>query len=278
MITEMDDTPLEEMWGYHPGLSKRTILLRQQARPNGNGGVGHSDSIEKIMWGFSTVSPEPVLYGPKQKLMGPVPKKVVVGPAMFRRFTCHSQCNACCAKLSLDYLPGEFIGVQHQEGFSERFVKVNGTEFNVMTNPMYQQDLCQFLVAEVPGRALSCSQFPNPPLSCISAPQIKFGYLKNVEEGIVSKRPYGRAWAMKTTPQCEFDNVPLEEMNLEGDIEILTQFIEWADYFNIPTVLPAVQQYLRDVLAGIQPVPTYSFTIARFNGTGGIYDVYKNIY
>jgi len=138
--------------------------------------------------------------------------------------------------------------VEHKEGFSERTVWINGKKKTVWTNDQNANPICDFLTARTPGGGLGCAQWPAPPLSCISAPQLQFIQMRP-RATYVLKKPFGRAWAMTPTPQCEFDIVrSVEEMELESLLPILDRFSEWARYFGIKTCLTQIKKELRKVI------------------------------
>lgn len=78
----------------------------------------------------------------------------------------------------------------------------------------------------------------------------------------VLKKPFGRAWAMTPTPQCQFvemdwdEEAELEWINMDG---ILARFQEWARYFGIKTVIPQVRKELKSLIyKGLMPTQAYS--------------------
>lgn len=209
--------------------------------------------MEKILAQISMLSPDPVTYTPtsptgrvlKTRVYDARVDAVLVTPSLFRRFVCASGCTACCQKFTLDYTPSEFRTlVQHTEGFSEREVIVNGKKKLVYTNDQNHNPICDFLTVEKPGGGLGCAQWPAPPLSCVSAPQLQFIQMRP-NQTYVLKKPYGRAWAMTPTPQCEFHPIEdLAEAGIEDMLQILDRFSEWARYFGIKTAIGSVTKFL----------------------------------
>lgn len=234
---------------------KRIATLRSQETPRKNS-VGHADSVEKILLQISMLSPDPVSYVPttpagrtlRERVYDGRVNEVLVTPSLFRKFICASGCTACCQKFTLDYTPSEFVTqVQDKTGFAERKVLVNGKNKIVWTNDQNQNPICDFLTVEKPGGGLGCAHWPAPPLSCISAPQMQFIQMRP-QRTYVLKKPYGRAWAMTPTPQCEF--VPVDtvaEMNLEDLLSILDRFAEWARYFGVKTCIRDIQKFIANV-------------------------------
>lgn len=247
-------------------MQKRIATLRSQEIPRKNS-VGHADSVEKILSQISLLSPDPVRYQARSLNTGrlldervydsPV-DAVLLTPSLFRKFTCASGCTACCQKFTLDYTPSEFATVvKDQTGFSEREIFVNGKRKRIFTNDQNQNPICDFLTVEKPTGGLGCAQWPAPPLSCISAPQFQVIQMRPRATYIL-KKPYGRAWAMTPTPQCEFEQVDsVEEMNLDDLLDILDRFWEWARYFGIKTCISKVQRSIHHVrVSGLVPTTT----------------------
>lgn len=233
-------------------MRKQIALLREQETPRKNS-VGHADSIEKILWQLSLLSPDPVTYQARPQLKERVyafpVDEVLVSPSLFRKFVCASGCTACCQKFTLDYTPSEFVTlVEDKTGFEERTVLVNGKPKKMWTNDQNKNPICDFLTVEKPTGGLGCAHWPAPPLSCISAPQIQFIQMRPGKT-FVLKKPYGRAWAMTPTPQCEFIAVEnIEEMDLEDALAILDRFAEWARYFGIKSAIRPVQKFIRSTM------------------------------
>lgn len=231
--------------------------------------MGHADSVEKIVAQLSLISPDSITYqaqGKSGRLLNirtfqtPV-TEVLITPSLFRKFICTNGCTACCQKFTLDYTPGEFLNVEHQEGFSEREVFVNGKPKIMWTNNQNDNPICDFLTVKRPGGGLGCSNYRNAPLSCISAPQLQFIQMRPERTFVLSK-PFGRAWAMTPTPQCQF--VPMENWEdlgpeIDNKIAILDRFQEWARYLGIKTVIPQVQKAIKTLYRdGLMPVQAYS--------------------
>ena len=251
-------------------MKKQIALLRANETPRKNS-VGHADSVEKILLQISMLSPDVVSYVPTtpagrvlaERVFDAHLEQVLVTPSLFRKFICTSGCTACCQKFTLDYTPGEFMTlVADKTGFVEREVLVNGKKKIMWTNDQNQNPICDFLTVVKPGGGLGCAHWPAPPLSCVSAPQLQFIQMRE-NSTYVLKKPYGRAWAMTPTPQCQF--VPVEtvaEMDLDDLLSILDRFNEWARYFGIKTRITDVQKFIRNVQkTGL--VPTAAFPVWR---------------
>ena|SRR5436190_263901 len=236
---------------------KKIATLRANETPRKNS-VGHADSVEKILAQISLLTPDEVRYRPTtpsgrvlaERVFAAPVDEVILGPSLFRTFICTSGCTACCQKFTLDYTPHEFVTlVKDKTGFAERSVCVNGKKKVVFTNDQNKNPICDFLTAERPDGGLGCSHYPYPPLSCISAPQLQFIQMRPGRTYIMSK-PFGRAWAMTPTPQCQFlpsadPEEYFEQMSMR--ILILDRFIEWARYFGIKSCLPQAQRKIRAI-------------------------------
>jgi hypothetical protein len=202
------------------------------------------------------LSPDEVWYQAgrrKERLVGTHVERVVLSPTVFRKFVCVAGCTACCQKFTLDYIPSEIVD-QDKSGFVQREVFVNSNARTMWTNDQNQNPICDYLTAIRPDGGLGCARWPRPPLACISAPQLQFIQMRPGTTYIL-KKPFGRAWAMKPTPQCEFLNVDLSEVDLQTNLAILDRFHAWAKYFRIKTCVPQIQKEIGKVLrAGVIPV------------------------
>ena len=226
--------------------------------------------MEKILGQIALlrISSDPVTYQAhtasgrlrKETILGTPVNEVLITPSLFRKFICTNGCTACCQKFTLDYVPSEFVNVEHQEGFEEREVWVNGKKKIIYTNDQNANPICDFLRVERPGGGLGCANYRNAPLSCISAPQLQFIQMRPQRTYVLSK-PFGRAWAMTPTPQCQFVNVDWAELevDIEDKLQILDRFKEWSRYFGIKTALPQVTKEIRRLWReGLMPVQAYS--------------------
>lgn len=261
--------------------TKRKVFeLRELKEPFG--GVGRSDSVEKMMHILARVSPEPVVYKRPAKYwpyknkeqvrknMSEIPINFVgIGPSLFRKFVCTVGCNACCVKITIDYLPVEWPEVMKirpdvADKFKEDQVEVNGQWYPIMTSDQRLTTICDFMDGLRPGpegtESLGCGLYRYQALSCWSAPQIQFN--DKGKETLITKRPFGRAWQMHPSPECQF--LPLETLEtLKDDIRVLERFILWADYFKIPTVLPDVISAIERVISGADRLPVATIPIWR---------------
>lgn len=138
--------------------------------------------------------------------------------------------------------------------FQKRKVEVNGHQRTVYTYPQYKDDQCPYLSPTRPDGNLGCSFWDTEagqPLECAAAPQLLMS-TRGDKYATLSKRPFGRAWAWKETPQCEFtdlvmtpDDIP-DDLDLSNEIGLLRRYQEWAYLFEIRTVIPQVVKVLEN--------------------------------
>jgi hypothetical protein len=212
----------------------------------------HVDSVEKLLDHIALFAKVPVVYNGRA-LREDVPKHIFLSPSILRSFRCVDGCTACCLSFTLDYLPREFsfystlweegVTQMAQEKFEKREVEVNGLKGYVMSYPQYKDPACPFLRPTRQGGALGCGFWhvgnATQPLECASAPQLMFT-TRGLENTVLLKRPFGRAWAWKDKPQCEFSPI----LDHPGQVDpayhcdnermLLQRYREWANYFQIP--------------------------------------------
>jgi hypothetical protein len=245
-------------------VEKQITLLRGREVPRKNS-VGHADSVEKIIAQISLLSPDEVRYQPttpqgrilRERVYDTRVREVLLTPSLFRQFICTAGCTACCQKFTLDYTPSEFLTVEDQTGFEKRTVWVNGKEKWVWTNDQNQNPICDFLTVKRPDGGLGCAHYPHAPLSCMSAPQLQFIQMRP-ERTFILKKPFGRAWAMTPSPQCQFLPLgPNGVSEIQMMIDLLDRFGEWARYFGIKTCIYLVRRELRKIQqSGAYPTET----------------------
>ena len=177
------------------------------------------------------------------KLLSPG-RRVVLGPSLFRTFTCPDGCTACCMAFSLDFLPWEA-----PEGARPRTV-LGRTIFTIPAQPP-----CRFLCGGL------CSLWPNPPIECFAAPQVQI--FPRQSETQITGRIFSRWWKWPegNRPQCQFRS----EFSLEARdhlVRVLERYLEWAEYFEIPTTIPEVINAVR----GVESLPASRIVIEGGDG------------
>lgn len=159
---------------------------------------------------------------------------------------------------------GRSVGVD----FQKRKVEVNGHQRTVYTYPQYKDDSCPYL-GERPDGNPGCSFWdtnPGQPLECAAAPQLLMS-TRGDKYSTISKRPFGRAWAWKETPQCEFtdlivkaEDVP-DDLDMSNEIALLERYKEWATLFQIRTVISPVIKVLQNFKAELEANNMQSISI-----------------
>lgn len=236
---------------------------------------GHVDSTGKLLERLALVAKEPVLQ--KGKVVRTPPHQLYVSPSVLRQFNCASGCTACCLPFTLDFTPEEFdtldwteeIAEQAIDQFSMRVVEVNGAKHPVYSYPQYLDDSCPYLRPTREGGALGCGFWTadnsTQPLECAAAPQL---LMTTRGEGntVIMKRPFGRGWAWKNKPQCEFDpvidhpgKIP-DTYDFTDEITLLNRYEGWAKHFGIPTYIPEIIEVLENMPSilraeGIKMIP-----------------------
>jgi hypothetical protein len=217
----------------------------------------HVDSVEKLLCRLSLLAKVAVSYNGKRITVAPS-EHILLSPSLLRSFRCHVGCTACCGvTITLDFTEAEFqqfvwsasVDTPAREGFSKRRIAVNGETFTIMTFPQYKYPSCPFLRPTREGGAYGCGFWTatdsTQPLECHAAPQISI-----TERGkgitVIAKRPFGRAWQWKVTPQCEFDSLidgvgDLDRaVDLADEIDTLQRYQHWADMLHVPTYIPEI--------------------------------------
>lgn len=207
---------------------------------------GEKDSARKILEQLGKISKQEMKINGEKVLSAP--EEIKVGKSFRKGFKCVPGCTACCLNFSLDYIPSEFdecLDDETKEKFGERTIQVNGRKKKIYTieDNFQEGEECMFLVNNRTDSddGKGCELYPNPPLSCISAPQVNFIYRSDLETTYLQKRPFGRASQWTNIPQCEFEG----KWDREEDLNILQRFFRWARYFEIDTALAEIIDELR---------------------------------
>lgn len=223
---------------------------------------GHVDSTGKLLNRLALMTGDVVTQ--KGKPILEPRRELLVMPSLARRFTCVSGCSACCLPFTLDFCPAEWAGLSRnlvaKQGapnprnlFEEREIEVNGTEHTILSYPQYKDDKCPFLQPIRDDGNPGCSFVPGQnlqPLECATAPQI-LNSTRGDYYATISSRPFGRGWAWKDKPQCDFEPVALtekelEEIDMTDKIALLGRYSLWADHLGVRTVIDQVVEILSD--------------------------------
>lgn len=222
----------------------------------------HVDSTGKLLNRLALMTSDEVRQN--GRLVVEPRKVLLLQPSLARDFFCVTGCTACCLPFTLDYCPAEWeilntrypvdAGSPDPEGdFEVRMIEVNSVEHEVWSYPQYEDERCPYLRPIREGGAGGCSFVPSQnfqPLECAAAPQI-LNSTRGAEHATLSSRPFGRGWAWKDRPQCEFTDLvvnkaDLEDLDMADKIDLLKRYQMWADHLSIDTVIPEVIEILSD--------------------------------
>lgn len=223
---------------------------------------GHVDSTGKLLNRLALMTGDPVYQ--RGKLIVEPRQELLLMPSLARDFTCVAGCSACCLPFTLDFVPAEWRGLNKKhvgrvsgtdpkDIFEKRKIEVNGDEHEIWSYPQYKDNQCPFLQPIRDGGAPGCSFVPGQnlqPLECAAAPQL-LNSTRGDRYATLSSRPFGRGWAWKDKPRCEFTDVALKQSDLEAidmtdKIALLGRYSLWADHLGISTVIDEVVTILSD--------------------------------
>lgn len=170
---------------------------------------------------------------------------IKMGPSLYRKFICAEGCRACCRSfgpLSLDYIPDEpewlRLDPHIRSMFSRKFLLIDGRrkDFYSLEKP---HSSC-LLESET-----GCSIWPNHPLACHASARIAIAkYLDTTQ--VLKKRGFSRTWRWKEVAHCEYpEELEWDLEEFKRDDHIFDRYQVWADYFDIPTIIPQIRQTLR---------------------------------
>jgi hypothetical protein len=203
------------------------------------------------------------------------PEHVYLSPSLLRTFECVAGCTACCLPFTLDFTNDEFNGfaiekweeeiTEQADGqFKDRILNINGHDIRIQTYEQYKDDSCPYLRTtrvtadgvEAKGCGFWTADNSTQPIECAAAPQLLMT-TRGQGNTVLMTRPFGRGWAWKDKPQCDFqpifDNikkVPTDEEAepiLKDRIMLLNRYLHWADYLEINTHLPNIIETLQDL-------------------------------
>lgn len=164
-------------------------------------------------------------------------------PSFFRKFTCPDTCQAICCRVfdcSLDFCEKESawqrLSPEIKEMFSPRVISVGEKSMTVyslwkprekVTDRQDRSNIqCSFLQPVRNGN-LGCSIWETGnPLECGAAYNMRVS--ETPTHVMISKQGLGRAWRYPEPPQCEFEVVPVNQADLQSNIDIFKRYIEWA--------------------------------------------------
>lgn len=171
-------------------------------------------------------------------------RPLVVHDSMFRKFTCVEGCHVCCTMShTLDWLPSEFSRSSMKYGdipAHTRLLQVNNGLYPIWTQS--KTGACPHLVPNRLNGGLGCAFWPDSPIECWAA--LNMRVMEKNDEVSITKQPMARAWRYHPSPECQFTNVPLEEMDLETNISIFERYLEWAEYFDVSSAIDRIERIL----------------------------------
>lgn len=178
-------------------------------------------------------------------------REVVLGPSLFRQFTCHPDCTACCMTFTLDYLPTEPEWEALSSWERARFKPRQVSGKTIYSLPVKYQE-CPFLVEK------KCSLWGRQPLMCQAAPQVQvqpWQKTKVLIQGKIFSRWW--RWPEGEQPQCIFT---WEFARPDHAIKVFERFRRWAEYFGFGT--EKFDQIL-SVLQKPESIPTSSLEVSK---------------
>ncbi|MCB4821246.1 YkgJ family cysteine cluster protein [Roseicella aerolata] len=198
--------------------------------------MAHTDSIDKIVTVYlAGLCRTPFTY--RESVFEPRP--VVVSPLLLRGFTCPSGCGACCAKYTMDYLPGEARPGQEEA----RTIVVNGRPIDVFSD--LQADVAGNRCRNLDTTTGRCGIYERRAFSCDFE---LIRVLHFADKVLLTQKLYGRGWAMRRVDggqgaQCEMQ--PPNPHTVADVDRKLRRLQEWADHFGVKTCVPAILEWVR---------------------------------
>lgn len=213
--------------------------------------LNNRDSFDKIVGGyFAALTKQPFEF--KGKIF--TPKPLVITPLLLRGFTCPAHCGACCARVTLDYLPTE----KQPELLSPRTVQFNRQAFTIFSDLQDDRDApkCRHLRYE-DGR---CNIHEKHPMLC-DVELIKFIHYE--ERAVLLSKLYGRGWALTRVTgdkgaQCSM--LPVTPETIADVVRKLQRIREWCIYFQLDS-------WIDDIIAWVKNYPSET-AMLRLSVTG----------
>lgn len=192
---------------------------------------------------------------------------IVVGTSFFRRFTCVDGCHVCCTMThSLEFSEAEWDYWQANNPFKTEGVEWRRHSYIISTNGRDscpfdtisfdgKVGVCPFLTARRPNGGLGCTFWPKSPIECAAA--VNMRVMEMPDRILITKQPMSRAWRYNPSPECQFDSVPIDQADLETNIDLLLRYYQWAediDYTAAENRLYVLIERLRGILdQGVVP-------------------------
>lgn len=166
------------------------------------------------------------------------PKEVHVSPHIFRGTTCPMGCGGCCFRFSLVWLPED----PRPDNLALEEVTVNGVRAPVYVDrqPENEGHFCKHLQRNTG----LCGIHGVHPFTC-DFETIRFTHQTHRVD--IANRLFGRGWSYtRVTGQvgAQCDLLPASTVHRDSAVRKLKRLEQWADYFHLPTHLPAMIEWV----------------------------------
>ena len=197
--------------------------------------MSYARSLDKVVASyFSAINTETFEF---EGVIYP-PRKLNVSPLIFRGFDCPSGCGACCARFSLDFLPGE----PHPYALKEISVEVTGRKITYFTDD--QDDHWGYSCKHLQLHDGRCGIHSKHPFSC------DFELLRFVgaKEGtLLIHKLFSRGSRMlkidgESGAKCSM--LPVRPENVKDLVRKLSNLKRWSEHFQIKHKLNPVLDYV----------------------------------
>ncbi|GEM_PF-1932206 len=200
--------------------------------------VSHTDSIDKIVDYFATITKVPFSYAGRTY----EPTLLKVSESLANGYTCPSNCGACCQRFSLDYIEGE---KERPGGLSSRNVEFDGRTVEIWSDMQadISDDRCQYL-SQTDAR---CQVHGKHPFTCdFELVRVYMKTIRNFNQIGVGK--FGRSWQLTRFDGgkgTSCDILPAKEKSVADSVRKLGRLKDWASHFGlVDTWLPEIIDYL----------------------------------
>jgi Putative zinc- or iron-chelating domain len=200
--------------------------------------IANTDSVDKLVSSyFGALTKKPfnykgVTYQPKDP--------VIISPLILRDFTCPANCGACCHRVSLDYIPGEY----HPEEMRTRIIEFDGEEFEIISDMQtdHNSTKCRHL-DHSNGR---CNIHTKHPMPC-DVELIKFIHFHN--RAYATSKLYGRGFNLTRVDGSKGAMCSMLPATEENKIEVLRKLNRiklWIDYFRLDSWIDTIIDWIKN--------------------------------
>lgn len=199
------------------------------------------DSIDKIVTRYFVLMTK-VDFSYKGKIYQPKPLKI--SSLLLRDYTCPANCGACCARFSLDYLPGE----SRPYSLEKRIVNFNGKSILIYSD--MQLDHSDYHCRNLQKEDARCGIYENRPFSCDFELIRPLLFDNPTSPNVLTQKLFGRKWAMKRVDggrgtRCEM--TPITDYSIDEVIRKMRRLQQWCIYFGIENKCDRVIQWVDDI-------------------------------